>query len=354
MEKNTDEVLREIEKRKVEHIKFCKEKNVERGTTLFECVHLIHKAFPQFDFDEVNTSTAFFEKMINAPIIIEAITGGSKVSEKINKRLASVAEEFGIVFGLGSQRAGLEYKELKRTYYVRDVAPSIPVLGNIGAVQLLEYEVEEIEECIEMAEIDALCVHFNALQEIVQHGDVKWSGVKEKLEVLCKELKCPIIAKEVGCGIDVESGMLLEKIGVDMIDVAGVGGTSFAFVEYLRTKDELGLSFASWGLPTAFSLITLSKNVKIPLISSGGIRNGIDGAKSIALGASYFGAALPFLRAVMESEEKAKDLLSRWIKELKSAMFLTGCKDIEDLKKSKVIITGTLREMLDEFEKAEP
>ncbi len=345
------DILREIERRKIEHVKFCNEKNVERGTTLLECVHLIHKAFPQFDFDEVDTSTTFFEKMINAPIIIEAITGGSKTSEKINKKLASVAEEFGVVFGLGSQRAGLEHKELRKTYYVRDVAPSIPVLGNIGAVQLLEYSVEDIEECIEMAEIDALCIHFNALQEIVQHGDVRWRGIKEKLETLCKDLKCPIIAKEVGCGIDVESGMLLEKIGVDIIDVAGAGGTSFAYVEYLRTEDELGLSFASWGLPTAFSLITLSKNVNIPLISSGGIRNGLDGAKSIALGASYFGAALPFLRAVMKSEENAKNLLSRWIREFKSAMFLTGCKDIESLKKSKVIITGTLKEMLDEFEK---
>ncbi len=328
-------------KRKTEHVDIVLKKNVQyRNGAGFEEVMLMHKAVPELDFDKVDTKTEFLGKKLEAPLIIEAMTGGYPEAGKINKDLAEIAEKEGIAFGLGSQRAMIEEPSLAKTYYVRDVAPSIPIIANIGAYQLKKYPFEKIERLVSSVEADALAVHLNPLQEIIQpEGDRDFSVILDAIRITCGKLSVPVIAKETGAGIGSDAAKKLKDAGVEYIDVAGAGGTSWSAIEYERGGGVPG--FADWGIPTV-SCIIADRGI-LPLIASGGIRSGIDAAKAIALGAELAGAAQPFLRAYAKG--KLGKEIALWKEQLKVCMFLTGSKDISSLKKAKIFVPAEIREM---------
>lgn len=330
------------EQRKNDHIRICMEKDVQfRKTAGFEKFSFPkHNALPEMKLDDVKLDTVFLGRKFRVPLFIEAMTGGTPEAGKINRNLAQAAQELGIGMGLGSQRAMIERPELANTYKVRDVAPDIFLAGNIGAVQLHGVSVKQVREALDDVEADALAVHLNPAQEIAQkEGDRNFTGLLGKIEELCGDVGYPVIAKEVGCGISGEVARRLESAGVKAIDVAGAGGTSWVKVDGLRgEKEEMEFAetFGEWGIPTAQCLLECRTTVKIPLIASGGIRNGLDVAKAIAMGASIAGMALPLLRPAVESPRVVKNVLEKTIKELKSAMLLTGAGTIMELSKVKL------------------
>ena len=340
----------ETKRRKFEHIRICLEENVESSYTGFEDVMLIHKALPEVDYDKISLEVEFLGKKLNAPIIIAGMTGGHPETKRINENLALAAEEFGIGVGVGSQRAGIEDESLVDTYaIVRERAPNAFVIANIGISQILERGVEYAEKAVEMIEADALAVHLNFLQEAVQpEGDKKAEGAKEALREVCS-LSVPVIVKETGAGISRDVAFELREAGVSAIDVGGKGGTSWSAVEAFRIKDdvmrEVAIDFWDWGIPTAFCVAEVHD--VLPTIATGGIRSGIDVAKSLALGAVATGIALPFLKPAAAGEESVKRKVKYFIESLKTAMFLTGCKNVEDLRKIPLFITGKFREWLE-------
>jgi isopentenyl-diphosphate delta-isomerase len=325
----------QTEKRKSEHVNIVLSKNVqyERGAG-FEHVEFVHCALPEIDFDDVDLSCDFLGKRLDYPLLIEAMTGGYKEAAKINKELATAAEKHRIAFGVGSQRAMLENPELKSTYFVRDVAPTIALLGNIGAAQLKKYPVESIESLVSSIEADGLAIHLNTLQEVLQpEGDKDFSGVLRVIEQVCERLDVPVIVKETGAGISTEIALMLREVGVRYIDVGGAGGTSWAKVEYRRGKNVVK-GFEEWGIRTVDSIL-MCRGI-LPLIASGGIRSGIDAAKVIALGAEIAGAAYPFLVAMKNKRLDA--LINEWKEQMKIVTFLTGSKNYAGLRKAKLII----------------
>ncbi|MBI3412542.1 MAG: type 2 isopentenyl-diphosphate Delta-isomerase [Candidatus Aenigmarchaeota archaeon] len=339
----------ETESRKSDHIKIVLEKDVQhKNSAGFEDVLLVHNALPEIDFDDVDTETEFLGKKLTAPIMVSGMTGGTPEAEKINKNLARAAEEVGIGMGVGSQRAMIENGKLLSTYNVRDVAPGILLLGNIGAAQFAKgYGVEECRKAVEMIGADALAIHLNAAQELVQpEGDRNWAGILKAINRIVKELGYPVIAKETGAGISGEVAKKLEEAGVKAVDVSGSGGTSWTAVESFRNSP-VGDTFNNWGIPTAVALRWCKKSVKIPVLASGGIYNGLDAAKAIALGAHACTIARPFLRAGVTGYEKIKEEMERIIRELKIAMFLTGSKNLKEFRSKKTIITGRTAEMIE-------
>ncbi|MCX8197218.1 MAG: type 2 isopentenyl-diphosphate Delta-isomerase, partial [Candidatus Micrarchaeota archaeon] len=285
----------EIGHRKKEHVEAVKKKQVSYsfGSGL-EDIRFVHNSLPELDFDEIDSSCVLFGKKLSSPLVISGMTGGYSGAEKINLQLAQAAEKENIAFGLGSQRAMLEHPKLASTFKVRKVAPTIPIIGNIGACQLAKFGVKKIRQMLEETEADALAIHLNPLQEIVQpEGDRNFSGILDQIKIFCQELGFPVIVKETGAGIARQAAEALKKAGVQMIDVSGAGGTSWSKVEYLRSRQRP--TFADWGNPTAICIAECCRI--LPVIASGGIRNGLDCAKAIALGASYAGAALPFIRS---------------------------------------------------------
>jgi isopentenyl-diphosphate Delta-isomerase len=343
-----------IKQRKKEGIVIPLTRNVQakESSTYLEYVKLIHNALPEIDFDAVETNQKFLSHHFKAPIIIDSMTGGTPEATKINSRLSLAAEKFGLGMGLGSQRAGLLSSELAETYSIaRSNAPNAFLVANIGGAQLSKgLKIKEIKNMIEMIEADALVVHLNPLQELIQpEGEPKYKGVLSKIKEICTNFDIPIIVKEVGAGISMEVAERLQSAGVSAINVAGSGGTSWAGVEKLRAetahdfnKINLGELFWDWGIPTAVSLIEVRKSVKIPVIASGGIRNGLEIAKCIALGANMCGMAFPFLRHASKSLENLYEFTNRTLIELRGAMFLVGSKNINQLGKSRFIVTGEL------------
>ena len=324
-----------INDRKLDHIRICGEKNVEAGRTGFEEIRLIHKALPELDFEDIDLGIRFLGKKLNYPVIIEAMTGGAQEAKSINRDVASVAQELGIGFGVGSQRAAIEDSLLEDTFKVRDVAPDILLIANLGAVQLnYGYGLAECKKAVEMIGADALALHLNPLQEVIQpEGDRNFSNLTDKINDVAARLKTPVIVKETGCGVSYDVSKKLVKVSA--IDVSGAGGTSWSLVESHRKEGltkELGESFADWGIPTAEAIIENSK-LRKPIIASGGVRNGIDAAKAIALGADCVGLALPILKAYQAGgKHNVKLFLEKFTYELKTAMFLTGCANIKELK----------------------
>ena len=340
----------ETKRRKLEHIRICLEEDVESSYTGFEDIMLIHKALPEVDYDKISLEVEFLGKRLKAPIIIAGMTGGHPETKRINENLAVAAEEFKIGIGVGSQRAGIEDDSLVDTYaIVREKAPNAFVIANVGISQLLESGVEYAEKAVEMIDADALAVHLNFLQEAVQpEGDKKAEGAKEVLEEVCS-LKVPVIAKETGAGISREIAFELREAGVSAIDVGGKGGTSWSAVEVFRIKDdvmrEVAIDFWDWGIPTAFCVAEVHDI--LPTIATGGIRSGIDIAKALALGAEVAGIALPFLKPATINEEEVKRKVKYFMESLKTAMFLTGCRSVKDLKRVSLFITGKFREWLE-------
>jgi isopentenyl-diphosphate delta-isomerase len=336
-----------ISNRKLEHLLLGLYCDVEyRKKTGFGDIELIHKALPEVNKEKIDLSTDFFGKELNLPFIISAMTGGHPSSLKINRELAKAADKLNVAMGVGSQRAAIENPELAPTYtVVRDEAPSAFIIGNIGAPQI-----EYAEKAVEMLDLDSLAVHLNPLQEAIQPGgDVDATGYLESVEKISKVVNVPVIVKETGAGIKREDALALERAGVDAIDVAGAGGTSWAAVETYRAKDRsLGELYWDWGIPTAVSTVEVSESVKIPVVSSGGIRTGLDAAKAFALGASAVGIALPLLKDAYTGYKSVIKSIEKFKEELRVAMFLVGASSIEDLRKSDLIIKGSTKEWLQE------
>jgi len=325
----------ETENRKKEHVDIALRPDAQYSKKPgFEKIELLHNALPEISFDDVDLSIEFLGKKLHYPLLISAMTGGYNEAKRINEELAQAAQKHRIAFAVGSQRAMLETPSLKETYFVRDVAPDVPIIGNIGAVQLKKYGLEKVLGLVSAIEADALAVHLNPLQEIVQpEGDRDFSGVLDAISKLCDKAHFPIIVKEVGSGISQDVALKLKAAGVSYIDVAGAGGTSWSKVEYARDGPTPG--FEEWGIPTLESLIQCRDTV--PLIASGGVRNGMDIIKALALGAKLGGAAYPFLKTLNQSQAKLDSELEKWESQMKKAAFLTGCKNVEELKKAKLI-----------------
>lgn len=351
-------MTRETRKRKAEHIKIALNENVQakRATTGFEDVFFIHRALPEIDKQKINLSTTVFGHKFAAPIIVGAITGGTPEATKINANLAQAVEELGLGMGVGSQRAAIEDKKLEQTFKItRKKAPTAFLIANIGGVQLAHgYSLKEAKKAIEMIDADALAIHLNPLQEAVQpEGQTNFKGVIEKIGEITKELDKPVVVKETGAGIAAEEAKRLEALGVKGIDVSGAGGTSFAAVEYYRAKGRknsfqrrLGDVFWDWGIPTAISIVEVSQSVHIPVIASGGIREGLDVAKALALGASLASLSQPILETAVKGLKETKDALSLLMEELRNCMFLVGADSIHSLREKPLIIVGKTAEWL--------
>jgi isopentenyl-diphosphate delta-isomerase len=345
-----------IEDRKSEglHIPIKEDVQARKSTTLLENVTLIHDALPDINFKEINLSTTFLKHKLSAPILIDAMTGGTIESKKINSNLASAAEELGIAMGVGSQRAGLESRSLAESYIIaRKKAPSIFLIANIGGVQLIDdFDLKKIQRIIDMIEANALAIHLNPLQELIQpEGEPRFLGILEKISDLAINLNIPVIIKEVGCGLSHESASKLDVSNIDAINIAGAGGTSWAAIEHFRAKQkgdekkaELGKLFWDWGIPTAASILEVKQGTNLPIIASGGIRTGLDICKCIAMGASIVGMAYPFLIKAMKSKKEVVSLLNQLQLQIKSTMFVTGNLSIRDLSKTRYIVTGKLFE----------
>lgn len=335
------------EQRKKDHIKICLENDVDTQKTCFEDVNLIHNSLPDLDFKEIDTTTVFFGKKFSMPLLIDAMTGGPKESKRINQDLAEVAEKKKIAFALGSQRAMMENPKLKDTFSVRGVAPNTLIIGNIGITQLKEFETSKIEKALKIVKADALAVYINPAQEIFQkEGDLDFRSTIADLNRLCHELNYPVIGKEIGTGINREVAVLLKEVGVKAINVAGFGGTNWIVVEGLRAEKDFQ-TFKEWGIPTPISI--LEAKVGLPLIASGGIRTGLDIAKSIALGADMCGMSLPFLKILENGGKKGVEkFVDKLQDELKTTMFLTGCDSIEKLKNAKYVLTGKVKDWVEQ------
>jgi isopentenyl-diphosphate delta-isomerase len=313
--------------------------------TGLEKYEFIHQALPEINKNEIDISTEFFGKILGAPIIIEAMTGGTDLAYQINENLAYAAQRLRIGMMVGSQRVSLEYPSLAHTFQVRHKVPDTLLIANIGAVQLNNgFDYEACLEAISMIGADALALHLNPLQEAIQEeGNTNFRGLLRKIEMLREKLTIPLVVKEVGCGISKEVALKLKEAGVDCIDVGGAGGTSWAKIESLRAKSGhlrgVGEELSEWGIPTAKSIQLVREAVPdILIIASGGIRTGIDAAKAIALGADGVGMALPLLSPALESTSSVEAVLMRIIEVLKIVMFCIGSADLNNLKNTKHLV----------------
>lgn len=338
--------MKETQTRKADHIRICLDEDVQfhSNTNGLERYRFTHCCLPELNRSEIDITTPFLGKSLGAPLLISSMTGGTQQAKTINFRLAEVAQQYRLAMGVGSQRIVVENPQVADTFAVRSLAPDILLLANLGAVQLnYNYGLDECRRIIDLLEADALILHLNPLQECIQpKGDTNFRGLLDKINYLCNKISIPIIAKEVGNGISAGMAQRLIEAGVSAIDVAGAGGTSWAKVESERALNpqqrQLGLTFADWGLPTAECIVDIRAIApEIPLIASGGLRNGLDVAKAIALGADIAGLAWPFLQAAAESVEAVDALVQLLIAEITTVLFCTGNATLSQLKDSNVL-----------------
>ena len=333
----------ETTSRKLDHVRIVLNEDVQAKGVLtgFAAYRLPHEALPELDLAEIRTATTFLGKTISAPLLISSMTGGAADVARINNTLAEAANALGLPMGVGSQRAAVRDARLAFTYQVRKLAPTIPLLANLGAVQLnYGYGVAECQRAVDMIEADALILHLNALQEAVMpEGNTNFKGLLAKIEQVCRGVSVPVIAKEVGNGISAATARRLIDAGVWGIDVAGAGGTSWSEVERFRQQSDAGAqvagAFAGWGLPTTEAIRQVRAALPtVPLIGSGGVRNGVDVAKAVALGADLVGTAKPALAATNDAHgtERLICVLQTFIDELRIAMFCSGCGDLAALR----------------------
>lgn len=343
-----------ISGRKADHLALAASGEVEfrEESTLLECVRLVHQALPELAADDIDSSTTLAGRKLAAPVIVAGMTGGTAEARTLNRDLARAAESLGLAFGLGSQRAMLLHPELTDTFQVRDAAPTVFLLGNLGVVQARELGVAGVRELCKRIGADALCVHLNPAMELVQDGgDRDFRGALDTIRALCAELGLPVIAKETGCGLSREAARRLRGAGVATVDVSGAGGTSWVGVEAKRaapgsSQQVLGEELWDWGIPTAAS-VALCAAEGLEVIATGGLRSGHDVARALALGATAAGLAAPVLRAHRQGGyDGACAFLGNVIASLRAVTLLAGCARTRDLRRAPRVVTGALRDWL--------
>lgn len=328
-----------ILKRKIDHININLNEDVHSGiSTGLEKFQFIHEALPEIDLSDVKTHLELFGRNLSSPILISSMTGGAPESEIINIRLSQAAQEMKIALGVGSQRAALESPALSKSFNIRNYAPDILLFANIGAIQLNNgFNTDDCKRAIDMIDADGLILHLNPLQEALQSGgNTNFRGLLENIEKVCKNISVPVIAKEVGWGISERTARMLFNSGISAIDVAGAGGTSWSQVEMFDADNDFYQQLAStykyWGIPTAKSILNVKKATPdLPIFASGGLNNGLDMAKSIALGASLAGSARIFLKVATISTEQVLMLIKLLQDQIKISMFATGSTELSDL-----------------------
>ncbi len=359
---DSEDFVEQIKKRKREGIEIPLKENVQsrKNSTYLEYVNLLHDALPEINFDEINLSTTFLNKSFSAPLIIDSMTGGTDEALLINSRLGQIAEKYGLGMGLGSQRAGLKSEKLVESYSIaRKVAPNAFLIANIGGAQLSDgLSTSDVKKIIKMIDANALAIHLNPLQELIQpEGEPRFKGILQRITNLANDIEIPIVVKEVGSGISGDVALKLKNAGVKAINVAGSGGTSWAGIEKIRAdqhnkyiKSRLGELFWDWGIPTALSILLVSKSVNLPIIASGGLRNGLEIAKCLILGSDLCAMAFPFLKRAANSEEELERFTQLILTEIRATMFLLGSEDISSLKNTRYILTDKLANVLGNYE----
>jgi isopentenyl-diphosphate delta-isomerase len=340
-----NKALTKTQARKKEHLEICLDtENVSsHSSTGLDRYRFIHNALPELDLDEIDVGTTFLGKKLRAPILISSMTGGFDLARKVNRNLAAAAKELGIAMGVGSQRVAIEEPAAVDSFQVRDVAPDILLLGNLGAVQLnFGYSIDQCRRAVEMIGADALILHLNVLQEALQpEGNRNFKGLTEKIATVCRELKVPVVVKEVGNGISVEVAKRLHGAGVAAIDIAGKGGTAWSAVEAQRATQQgkpYSRTFTDWGIPTEEALVGVRAALpQIQLVASGGIRSGLDIAKSVALGADLAAFGQPLLAAALESPREVVKFIDGIIHELKVAMLCVGAANLQSLRQTTLV-----------------
>ncbi len=345
--------------RKLAHLQICLEHDVQAQsvTTGLDDISFIHRATTELSLKEIDLSTVIFDKKLSIPLIISGMTGGHNFAYKLNHFLSEVVDKLNIGMGVGSQRAALEDNDLRETFkIVREKAPNSLIIGNIGAGQIaLGLSEKEFKEITEMIEATAIAIHFNPLQEAIQpEGDTDLKDLITKTTKVVRSSNVPVIAKEVGSGFSYKDITLIKSMGFSAIDIQGVGGTSWAGVESIRATTPIlkkaGEIFWDWGIPTAVSTILAAKNFEGVIIGSGGVRNGLDIAKLIALGADAGAMAIPFLFATQSHSTDSVITLVKEIEyQIRLACFLTGCQSINELKRAPLLITGKTAETLKSY-----
>jgi isopentenyl-diphosphate delta-isomerase len=333
-----------ISSRKADHIRINLDNDVQSGLTSgLEKYRFLHRALPELNLNDIDLGVSVFGKKLNAPLLISSMTGGTNQAAQLNQILAQAAQHTGIAMGIGSQRAAIDHPELSSTFQVRSVAPDILLFANLGAIQLnYGYGVDHCRRAVDMIEADALILHLNSMQEAVQpEGQVNFAGLIDKIELVCRRLSVPVVLKEVGWGFSTEDVVMLASAGVAAIDVAGAGGTSWSQVEMYRAANEsqarLAGAFVNWGIPTADAILNVRKaSPDMTIFASGGLRNGVDIAKCIALGSSLGGMASPFLKAATQSLESTIQLIHDLQNEIRVCMFGCAAKNLASLRQSKL------------------
>lgn len=333
-----------INVRKTEHIRICLEENVEgvNKSTGMEGISFIHNALPEIDFNDISLDTHFLGKALQTPFLVSSMTGGSKLAGSINQHLAEAAEQKGWAIALGSTRALLEGDAHNESFLIRKFAPTVPLIANIGAVQFnYGYGLEECQRIVDLTEADALVMHLNSLQEVVQDGgDLNFKDLLPKIEYIAKNLTVPIGVKEVGFGIDGVAAQKLYDAGVSYIDVAGAGGTSWSQVEKFRSEIPLrkaaAEAFNGWGIPTKDCIVSVRNALPSALVvASGGMKTGLDAAKAITIGADAVGFAKQLLHAATKSSEAVLETMEQIELELRMAMFGIGVSSIDALRNTR-------------------
>ncbi len=323
--------------RKQEHIDLALDESMQIAGSAFDEWVFEHNALPEIDFEDIDLRTEMLGKPLASPLLISCMTGGTAEAGAINRRLARAAEERQVAVGVGSQRKALEDAATASTFETRSHAPTVPVLANLGAVQLnYGYGVDECRRVVEMIDADALVLHLNPLQEAIQpEGQLRFSHLLPKIAGVVDELEVPVIIKEVGSGISASTARQLSRIGVRIIDSAGSGGTSWARIEAARASDVgLGELFADWGIPTPECVQRLAEIPEIEVLGSGGVRNGVDAAKLLAMGASWVGLAYPFLEPATVSTAAVVEKIDRIVRELRICMFCVGARNLDELRRA--------------------
>jgi isopentenyl-diphosphate Delta-isomerase len=337
--------LTKTQQRKKEHLELCLDTTSVTGRfgTGLDRYSFVHNALPELDIDEIDVSTKFLGTQLQAPILISSMTGGFALARQVNRNLAAAAQRLGLAMGVGSQRVAIEEPSVADSFEVRDVAPDILLLSNLGAVQLnYGYTIDHCRRAVKMIGADGLILHLNVLQEAVQpEGNRNFKGLTEKIADVCRQLEVPVVVKEVGSGISAEVAMRLKQAGVKAIDVAGRGGTSWYAVEAQRAAKRgkaAETTFADWGIPTEEALVAVRQAVPdLQIIGSGGIRTGLDIAKCLALGADMGAFGQPLLAAALESPEKVVEFIRGIIHEIRVTMLCVGAKSLDALKKTPLV-----------------